>query len=129
MIEWPGGAILLDVEGTTSAVAYVYDVMFPFAARQLESYVTGHWDDAALEPIRQQVVSDSGDQSAGSDRDRFVATMREWMASDAKITALKQLQGLIWESGFTSGELRAHVYDDVPPALERWRSAGVALGI
>lgn len=129
MIEWPGGAILLDVEGTTSAVAYVYDVMFPFAKRELDRYVETHWDHAALAAVREEAATDSGDPAAANDRERFLAVMRQWMASDAKITALKQLQGLIWEAGFASGELRAHVYDDVAPALERWQAAGVALGI
>lgn len=129
MIEWPGGAILLDVEGTTSAVAYVYDVMFPFAKRELDRYVETHWDHAALASVREEAATDSGDPAAASDRGRFQEVMREWMASDAKITALKQLQGLIWEAGFESGELRAHIYDDVPAALERWQERGVALGI
>jgi enolase-phosphatase E1 len=129
VIEWPGGAILLDVEGTTSAVAYVYDVMFPFAARELDHYVETHWDHAALAPVREEAATDSGDPTAATDRERFLAAMREWMAGDAKITSLKQLQGLIWEAGFKSGELTAHVYDDVLPALERWKKAGRAVGI
>ena len=129
MIEWPGGAILLDVEGTTSAVAYVYDVMFPFAKRELDRFVAGHWDHAVLAAVREEAATDSGDPAAANDRERFLEAMREWMATDAKITALKQLQGLIWEAGFESGELRAHVFDDVAPALARWQEAGVALGI
>ncbi len=129
MIEWPGGAILLDVEGTTSAVAYVYDVMFPFAKQALDHYVEANWDQPVLDAVRTQAATDSGDQAAADSRERFVGVMRDWMAGDAKITALKQLQGLIWEAGFKSGELTAHVYDDVAPALARWHDAGVALGI
>lgn len=129
MIEFAGRAILLDVEGTTSAVAYVYDVMFPFAHRRLESYVATHWDAPQMQQVRQQVASDGATPQAADDREEFCRLVREWMESDAKVTGLKQLQGVIWQEGFESGELRSHVFPDVPPALARWHGEGIDLRI
>lgn len=115
--------VLLDVEGTTSAVAYVYDVMFPFARRGLDAYLTAHWEGDTLAKVREHFAADSGAEVIAS-KDSLLAEAERLMDNDIKATGLKQLQGLIWEAGFHSGELRAHVFDDVPPALATWRDAG-----
>lgn len=128
-MEFNGRGILLDVEGTTSAVAYVYDVMFPFARRGLAAYLDAHWDSPALSGVREQVAKDTEVATVATDRDAFEQEITRLMDADVKATGLKQLQGLIWEAGFKSGELVAHVFDDVPPALERWRAAGIDLRI
>ncbi|WP_425401102.1 acireductone synthase [Aeoliella sp.] len=128
-MEFTGRGILLDVEGTTSAVAYVYDVMFPFARRGLTAYLDAHWDSPALAGVREQVAKDTEVATVATDRDVFEQEITRLMDADVKATGLKQLQGLIWEAGFKSGELVAHVFDDVPPALERWRAAGIDLRI
>lgn len=129
-IQWPGRGLLLDIEGTTSAVAYVYDVMFPYARRALEAYLDANWEGVPMLSIKEQVARDSGakgfeewtaDQDA---RACFTEEVLRLMGADAKTTGLKQLQGLIWEAGFQDGELRTHVYDDVPRALVTWQSAG-----
>jgi enolase-phosphatase E1 len=128
--------VLLDIEGTTSAVAYVYDVMFPFARRGIGPYLAEHWGAAALDPVREQFARDAGAASfalwsAGvPDPCALVeAEALRLMDGDVKATGLKQLQGLVWEAGFRSGELRAHVYNDVRPALESWRAAGIDLRV
>ena len=128
-MDFRGRGILLDVEGTTSAVAYVYDVMFPFARTGLASYLDTHWESPALAEVRQQVAADADTPDAENDRATFEAEVVRMMDGDAKATGLKHLQGLIWEAGFESGELIAHVYDDVPPALHRWQQAGIDLRI
>lgn len=129
MINFTGCAILLDVEGTTSAVAYVYDVMFPFARRGLASYLDANWDSPALSGVREQVAKDTECAEVQTDREAFQREITRLMDADVKATGLKQLQGLIWEAGFKSGELVAHVFDDVPPALDQWRAAGLDLRI
>lgn len=127
-LAFSGRGILLDIEGTTSAVAYVYDVMFPYARRALDAYLADHWDDAVLTPVKKQFAADAGvDEFATSEALRDEAV--RLMDNDVKATGLKQLQGLIWEAGFKSGELRAHVYDDVAPALAAWRAAGLDVRI
>ncbi|MEQ8847107.1 acireductone synthase [Botrimarina sp.] len=126
-MQFSGRGVLLDIEGTTSAVAYVYDVMFPFARRAIPTYVADHWSDDAMRDVRRQFAQDAGREfdspSALADE------AHRLMDSDVKATGLKTLQGLVWEAGFRSGELQAHVYDDVPPALERWRAAGLDLRV
>ena len=122
-ISFAGRGILLDIEGTTSSVSFVYDVMFPFVRRELESYLSANWGSPELNRVADLLASETRGASFGS-----VEPMRKeivrLMDQDVKSTGLKHLQGLIWEAGFASGELRAHVYDDVPPALKAWNDAG-----
>ena len=132
-------AVLLDIEGTTSSISFVYDVMFPFARREMESYLNQHWDTDDLAKTRESMSHDTGHasfaswSSTASDRQSQIALVHEeairLMDDDIKATGLKQLQGLVWRSGFASGELQAHVYDDVPPALESWHNAGLDIRI
>lgn len=122
-MHFTGRGVLVDVEGTTSAVAYVYDVMFPFARRGIAGYVARHWDDSALASVRRQFAADAGREMATPDE--LTAEALRLMDGDVKATGLKTLQGLVWEAGFRSGELRAHVFADVPPALAAWREAGL----
>lgn len=127
-MEFAGRGILLDVEGTTSAVAYVYDVMFPFARKGLSDFLSEHWGDPVLDGVKRLFAEDAGVEGF----DDWPALRNEavrLMDNDVKATGLKQLQGLIWEAGFKSGELRAHVFDDVPPALAAWRDAGLDLRV
>lgn len=136
MIEFAGRGLLLDVEGTTSSVSYVYDVMFPFARRGLDAFLERHGSDAELDAVKEQMARDAGAvgfaawTAASADP---LATLRDeavrLMDADVKATGLKQLQGLVWQAGFESGELRAHVYDDTPVALRQWRDAGRDLRI
>lgn len=129
MIHFSGRGILLDVEGTTSAVAYVYDVMFPYARQGVAAYLNLHWDAPEFAHVRQQVAADTNVQDAATDREMFEREIVRLMDADVKATGLKQLQGLVWEAGFRSGELLAHVFDDVPPTLLRWREAGLDVRI
>ncbi|MEZ6112917.1 MAG: acireductone synthase [Pirellulaceae bacterium] len=146
MIEFDGRGILLDIEGTTSSVSFVYDVMFPFVRRELEPYLETHWGESDLAAACDQIARDAGHDSldawateasgaaddvepAAAQRKLVASEVARLMDGDVKATGLKQLQGLIWRDGFESGELLAHVYDDVPPALERWRLAGITMRI
>ncbi len=121
-------AIVLDIEGTTSAISYVYDVLFPFARRRLASFLELRWSEPAVAAIREQIYLDAGASVASSPAE-LGAHLLGLMDRDAKTTGLKQLQGLIWEQGYAAGELRSHVFDDVPRALERWRAAGLDVAI
>lgn len=133
MIEHAGSGILLDIEGTTSSIRFVYDVMFPFARRHLEAYLAAAWDAPACVDACNAVARDAGHASLAAwsgpmpDAEAQCLVRNEvvrLMDGDVKATGLKMLQGLIWQSGFESGEMQAHVYDDVPPALSAWNDAG-----
>lgn len=109
-------AILLDIEGTTSSIAFVADVLFPYARAHLPDYVVAHAEEVA--PILAEVP--------GPDK---VATLLAWIDEDRKATPLKTLQGMIWQQGYADGTLKGHVYPDTPEALHRWYTAGVAIYI
>ena len=139
MIEFTGHGILLDIEGTTSSVSFVYDVMFPFVRRELKDYLAKQWGDPALTQAVETIAADAGHPSfdawmkeTGGEIDAQVLVRQEvsrLMDNDVKATGLKTLQGLVWKSGFASGELQAHVYDDVPAALAAWQTAGLDIRI
>lgn len=132
MIEHAHRGILLDIEGTTSSVRFVYDVMFPYARRHLKDYLAAAWDAPECRAACEQVARDAGHaslaawagESAAAQRMRIRDEIVRLMDGDIKATGLKQLQGLIWQSGFESGEMQAHVFNDVPPALAAWNRAG-----
>jgi enolase-phosphatase E1 len=135
MIRFSGQALLLDIEGTTSSVSYVYDVLFPYARERLRDFLSAHWDDPLVDRARELVARDAGresfaafiasDSSADAPPPETLAGhLERLMQTDAKATGLKDLQGLIWRDGFLSGQLVAHVYPDVPPALAAWTAAG-----
>ncbi len=132
-MEFSVSGILLDIEGTTSSIRFVYDAMFPFVRRELNRYLTQHWGDAALTDAVEQIAQDAaqrsvdewvGETDAMVQQQTIAEHVLQLMDDDVKATGLKMLQGLIWKSGFQSGELVAHVYDDVVPAIKRWRAAG-----
>ncbi len=127
--------VLLDIEGTTSSISFVYDVMFPFARKHFAGYLEQRWDSDAV----QDAVSVLLDKDAGfngpdvllgefSDVEKYRAGIVDYllrlMDDDVKVTGLKKMQGLVWHEGFTSGEMVAHVYDDVRPAIEAWKADG-----
>ena len=138
--------ILLDIEGTTSSISFVHDVMFPYVLERLEPFLQDHWQREDVQAACQQVARDAGHTSLDSwceqqpttspqadndqiERDLVSKDVRRLMAADVKATGLKALQGLIWEGGFHSGELRSHVYSDVLPAIRQWRKAGIEMRI
>lgn len=132
-MQFHGQGILLDIEGTTSSVSFVYDEMFPFARRELENYLRDHWATPACRETCELIAVDAGHASADawfSDADELAQQIlvrdevHRLMDGDIKATGLKALQGHIWHSGFQTGDLVAHVYDDVPPALHSWHEQG-----
>jgi len=137
-MRFSGRGILLDIEGTTSSVSFVYDVMFPYVRKHLTFEVFANWLEPEYIEAFHAIGRDAGHESLdawlktkGFTRenplraaDVVCSEVTRLMDSDAKATGLKQLQGLIWQSGFESGELKAHVYDDVPPALAAWNAGG-----
>lgn len=138
MIEFAGRAILLDIEGTTSPIAFVYDVMFPFVRRELESYVRGHWGEEPLAGACEQIAADAGhdhfadwcgERPVAEQQQKVIDEVTRLMDGDVKATGLKTLQGLIWKAGFDSGELVAEVFPDVPPALLKWNANGIDVRI
>jgi enolase-phosphatase E1 len=121
----PVDAVVLDIEGTTTSVAFATDVLYPYARERLPNYVRGHRD----EPEVAAIMDEAREVGGVWNDEAVVVRMCHWMERDQKVTPLKTLQGLIWEEGFRSGELESHVYPDVAPALRAWRARGIRLYI
>jgi len=126
-------AILLDIEGTTTPVEFVYDVLFLYVRDHVGEFLREHYSNtemrADLEQLRKDYAADAGqkpnpafwrDDSPDTHVESAVAYVRWLMDRDSKCTALKSLQGKICEAGYCSGKLRGAVYEDVPPAFARW---------
>ena len=125
-------AILTDIEGTTTSIAFVYDVLFPYAAARLEETCARSDPGPELAQALARLRDEHAKETAADPPPPFGdgAPYARWlMERDRKSTGLKLLQGLIWESGYTQGEIRGQVYPDVPPALAAWRAAGRRLRI
>ena len=119
MTAFAGRHILLDIEGTTSSIAFVADVLFPYARRELESFLRRRWDEPEVARARALLAKDvqTTDELG---LEALCAAAYRLMDADAKATGLKELQGLIWREGYDAGRLVSHVYPDVPPALAEW---------
>lgn len=121
----PIRAILTDIEGTTSAVSFVFDVLFPYAREHLPAFVRAHAGEAEVAAQLEAVRAESGETDA--DVERVIGILLGWIAEDRKATPLKALQGMVWEQGYRAGQLKGHVYPDAVAALRRWKSGGYDL--
>ncbi len=131
MILFDGRGILLDVEGTTSSISFVYDVLFGFAREHIDGFLAAHEADPVVRLLATDIRTEAGaasDDAAGWPAATATAA-RALMDRDSKCTPLKMLQGMIWRRGFESGALVAHVFDDVPAALEHWATSGLDVRI
>ena len=142
-VDPPGvSAILLDIEGTTTPVDFVHSVLFPFSRARVEEFLLRCWerDDVRtdLVSLRKEHAAEGGDvadlpswqdEPAEARQQSAVQYLHWLMDRDRKSTALKSIQGKIWEAGYRSGELRGQVYPDVAPALARWRGQGKEIAI
>jgi len=117
-------AVVTDIEGTTTSVSFVYEVLFPYARREMANYIQTHSNDQI---VREQLALISNETGVTLTDSQAVQQLLTWMDEDRKITPLKTLQGLIWESGYKKGDFRGHIYDDVPVTLQRWREQGILL--
>ena len=124
-LQFTVDAVVLDIEGTTSATGFVVDVLYPYSRSRFADLLTERADDPAVARAIAQVreLTDSPDADAAE----IEKTLNSWLDEDRKATPLKTLQGIIWSEGFARGDLVSHFYDDVVPALRAWHSAGLRL--
>lgn len=134
--------LLLDIEGTTSSVDFVYKTLFPFAAERVEKFLREHATEpgirALVDELRREHAADLANHpalgpwlhaSAQEEISTAAKYVRHLIAVDRKLTPLKTLQGVIWEEGFRSGALKGHVYEDVPRAFSKWKREGERIAI
>jgi enolase-phosphatase E1 len=138
----PTAVVLLDIEGTTTPVAFVYETLFPFARERVGAFLRAHADDPEIQAIVADLRAEMADadfsspESATASREPRVASPDaivsyvDWlMDRDRKSRPLKALQGRIWEDGYASGALAGDVYPDVATAFARWTARGLRLAI
>lgn len=135
-------AILLDIEGTTTPIAFVHETLFPFARRHLADFLQAERDTPALHELAQRLAAERAAEARRGEQpppwrtdspDAQLASLAAYvgwlMDRDRKSPGLKELQGLIWERGYQAGTLRGEVFADVAPAMRRWRAAGLDIAI
>jgi enolase-phosphatase E1 len=126
-------AILLDIEGTTTPITFVYDVLFPYARAHLRDYLGDYPDPSAIALLKQDWPRDAAGAPKLPRPDESIDSLAryvEWlMDRDRKSPGLKALQGLVWQRGYRDGALKGVVFPDVPRALNRWRKAGIKTAI
>ena len=129
--------VLLDVEGTTSPISFVYGTLFPYAREHLGPFLDEHSSDPAVCSLFQELKSTNlNDIPAGApaitgrDSIREITDYLLWLMDlDRKTPPLKSLQGLIWGQGFARGELQSEVFSDVPVCLRQWQEEGLRTAI
>jgi enolase-phosphatase E1 len=117
--------ILTDIEGTTSSIAFVKDVLFPYSRERLPAFIEMHADETEVQRCLRDTARDAG--VVENDRRALVHTLLRWIDEDRKATPLKMLQGMIWRDGYERGAYRAHLYPEVAPKLREWKAAGLRL--
>ena len=130
-------SILLDIEGTTTPIAFVHDVLFKYARDHVRDFLRANFsaaevraDIALLREEHAADLNDDHDPPPITDEGESLAAYVEWLiALDRKSTGLKSLQGKIWRQGYVQGSLKSQVFADVAPAFARWRSCGLSISI
>lgn len=122
--------ILTDIEGTTTSISFVADELFPYFRNNIHllKTMTDHpvVNEAFSETIELALQEDG---KVISTTDEIIETLHRWSVEDRKITPLKTVQGLLWKKGYEDGDLKGHVYADVPAKLNEWHAAGIGLGV
>ncbi len=118
-------AILTDIEGTTSSISFVRDVLFPYAAQHLPMFVRANAQDSVVLEQMRAVAQEVG--TAETDYEAIIVALLQWIAEDRKATPLKTLQGMLWEHGYKNGDYSAHVYEDAFKQLRAWHAVGMPL--
>uniref|UniRef100_A0A8C8E3B0 Enolase-phosphatase E1 n=1 Tax=Oryzias sinensis TaxID=183150 RepID=A0A8C8E3B0_9TELE len=140
-------ALLLDIEGTTTPITFVKDILFPYIREHLEDYLSTHWEEDECKEdvhlLKKQIEEDMKqnracpvhvvDQTVHTDEEKAIKKVVEdvlWqMAADRKSTALKQLQGHMWRAAYASGRIKGEIYPDVVPSIKKWRERGLKVYI
>lgn len=118
-------AIVTDIEGTTSAIDFVTQTLFPYARQRMAGFIQAHGDDKRVQPLLREAARAAN--LPETDLAALANQLERWIDEDRKITPLKGLQGLIWEHGYRNGDFRAHVYPDAVANLQQWHRQGLAL--
>ena len=117
-------AIITDIEGTTSSLSFVKEVLFPYSRKKLPEFIEQHAEQTEIAQLLNDVAQIVGKPLS---TDEAIAQIIQWIDEDQKITVLKTLQGLIWQHGYQQGDFKGHIYQDAAETLKAWHKQGIAL--
>ena len=117
-------AIITDIEGTTSSLSFVKDVLFPSARERMAEFLRAHAQEPAVRREIEEVRRINGQNLSDA---QVAEQLIRWIDEDKKITPLKALQGMIWEDGYRKNDFKGHMYEDAVHNLKQWKAAGIAL--
>ena len=117
-------AIVTDIEGTTSSLSFVKDVLFPYARQHISEFVRSKADDPQIASVFNDVQAEVGRTLT---LDEIITQLIQWIDQDKKVTSLKTLQGLMWERGYKKGDFTGHIYHDAKQQLAQWFQQGIKL--
>ena len=122
--------VLTDIEGTTSSVSFVYEVLFPYFRAHIQDLPKLSLINEVKQAFSEVIeIVEQEENKHITTTEEVLDYLRLWSEQDRKITPLKALQGFIWKSAYEAGDIKGHVYEDVPPALNQWRVNGLKLGV
>jgi len=120
-------SIVTDIEGTTSSISFVHEVLFPYASAHLESFVLQNQASSDVRTQLEEAASIAG--LALSDTGAIIKQLLQWITDDKKISPLKVIQGMIWQKGYENGDFKGHIYEDAHQALAHWKKSGIKLHV
>lgn len=113
-------AIVTDIEGTTSSIEFVTQQLFPYAKKALPTFLAAHHQQTEVASLMQQAATEAGiENSVAAVTEQLLA----WIDDDVKATPLKTLQGLVWQTGYETGDITGHIYSDASSAIRRWSNS------
>jgi enolase-phosphatase E1 len=118
-------AVVTDIEGTTSSLSFVKDVLFPYARARIRQFVLDHQQQPQVQAALNAARGELGQPNAPIEK--VIDGLIAWIDQDKKATPLKTLQGLIWEQGYRNVDFRGHIYPDAAEKLKQWHAAGIRL--
>lgn len=121
--------ILTDIEGTTTSVSFVYDILFPYFRNNIQKLTDLQHLPEVKTAFEQTIELAEKEGKQLTTTENIIQQLLDWSLADKKITPLKTVQGILWEEGYTSGEIKGHVYPDVAPNLAKWKKKGLQLGV
>ncbi len=117
-------AIITDIEGTITPISFVKDVLFPYSNQKIESFIKENLNNPEVLKILKDIKNIENKELT---LDEIISTLKKWIEEDKKITPLKEIQGLIWEEGYKTGQLEGYIYPDAYKNLKLWFDNGLKI--
>ena len=117
-------AIITDIEGTTSSLAFVKETLLPYARKHIAEYIRAHENDPLVQQAFAEIRQITG---SGLTTEQIIQTLVQWIDEDKKITPLKSIQGLVWDNGYHQGHFKGHIYEDEVNNLRKWETRGIRI--